>query len=95
MQENMRNFDLVVDDFAHAMHMSNSLLYLKCKKSFGMSPNKFIMQERLRHAVELLDRQTYNVTEVAYECGFSDPKYFSKFFKKAMGMAPSEYSKKN
>lgn len=95
MQENMRNFDLVVDDFAHAMHMSNSLLYLKCKKSFGMSPNKFIMQERLRHAVELLDRQTYNVTEVAYQCGFSDPKYFSKFFKKAMGMAPSEYSKKN
>jgi AraC-like DNA-binding protein len=36
----------------------------------------------------------YNVSETAYSCGFADPNYFSKVFKKMIGVAPSEYLSK-
>lgn len=35
-----------------------------------------------------------SISEVAYKCGFSDPKYFSRCFKKTMGCSPTEYMKR-
>ena len=91
VQGNLTNSELSVEDLASAMCVSNSLLYLKCKKVLGMPPKKFLMEERLNMAKQLIQDPNINVTEVAYRCGFSDPKYFSKCFKKATGVNPSEY----
>ena len=91
VQGNLTNSELSVEDLASAMGVSNSLLYLKCKKVLGMPPKKFLMEERLNMAKQLIQDPNINVTEVAYRCGFSDPKYFSKCFKKATGVNPSEY----
>ena len=91
VQGNLTNSELSVEDLASAMGVSNSLLYLKCKKVLGMPPKKFLMEERLNMAKQLIQDPNINVTEVAYRCGFSDPKYFSKCFKKDTGVNPSEY----
>ena len=92
MEANISNSELSVDSFAQAMGMSRSVFYLNMKRVFGSTPNNFIQEARMARAKELLRARSGNVSEVAYRCGFSDPKYFSRCFKKATGVSPSEYS---
>lgn len=46
---------------------------------------------RVTKAKELLEDETVSIKEVCYKVGYSDPNYFSKIFKKATGMTPTEY----
>ena len=58
-----------------------------------MTPHKFLNDRRLQTAASML-RSQYNdgnVTEVARQCGFREPLYFSRMFKKRYGVSPSHY----
>ncbi len=57
----------------------------------GMTPKEFLVETRLRHASELLCESEYPVGEVARFVGYDDAFNFSKMFKRAYGMSPSEY----
>jgi transcriptional regulator GlxA family with amidase domain len=57
----------------------------------GTSPMEFLREARIRKAVKMLETTSKNVSEIAYQCGFSDPKYFSKCFKATFEQTPSEY----
>jgi transcriptional regulator GlxA family with amidase domain len=46
---------------------------------------------RLQRAAQLLEKSNMTVAEVAYETGFNNPKYFSKYFKTEYGKLPSTY----
>ena len=59
----------------------------------GKSPNSFLKEYRLNKALELLDIKMSNISEIAYQTGFSSPTYFSKCFYEAYGMLPSKYNK--
>jgi AraC-like DNA-binding protein len=50
---------------------------------------------RLKRAAQYLEKSQLSVSEIAYEVGFNDPKYFSRYFKEEFGMVPSEYAKLN
>lgn len=89
--DNMSSPDLKIDDIADAMSMSRSVLYSKIKQSVGMTPIDFVRHIRIMRACELLQQTNDSLTNIAFEVGFSDPKYFSKVFKKEMGIVPSEY----
>ena len=73
-----------------ALLVSRSLLHTKMKSLVGLSMGDFIRKKRMDRACQML-RQGYNVSETAYATGFSDPNYFSKTFKKHLGVNPSEY----
>lgn len=89
--EHLSDTDLNVDFIAKEMCTSRSSLYIIMKKELDCTPNNFILDIRLNAARQmLLEKKSLNVSEVAYRCGFSDPKYFSRCFKKAMGVTPSE-----
>lgn len=89
--EHLSDADLNVDFIAKEMCTSRSSLYIIMKKELDCTPNNFILDIRLNTARQmLLEEKSLNVSEVAYRCGFSDPKYFSRCFKKAMGVTPSE-----
>lgn len=61
---------------------------------FGMTPHSYILSRRLSHAMSIIRSGDFNtIGEVANACGFSDPLYFSKVFKKAYGMPPSDLRK--
>ena len=60
-----------------------------------MTPRSYIIFLRIKYACDLLKSQMYNVTEISELCGFSNVYYFSKCFKKQMGVPPSEYIKLN
>ena len=91
MKQNVANPDLDVMLFARETGMSRSVLYIKMKSTFGCTPNNYVQDYRMGLARHLLTRnKELNVSEVAYRCGFSDPKYFTRCFKKAVGCTPTE-----
>lgn len=65
-------------------------------KEHGMSPLTYLMEKRIDCAKQLLLRRNnndsnYSIKEIAEMCGFSDPLYFSRYFKKITGVPPKEY----
>jgi len=88
---NEAGFD--VGSFGKQIGLSRSQLYRKITSITGYSPNDFIKEFRLKKAVNLIEKQHGNVTEIAFQSGFSNPSYFSKCFQKRFGILPSEYAK--
>ena len=86
-----RNPDLKVDDFNMSLGCSKSQLYRKMIALTGKSPNIFIRDFRLNEAMKLLNKQADNISEIAFETGFSSPSYFSKCFFNKYGILPSDY----
>jgi signal transduction histidine kinase/DNA-binding response OmpR family regulator len=82
-----------VEKLCRSMALSRPVLFRKFKAITGDSPQTYINQIRLRRAVELLQLGRMNINEVAFECGFGDPKYFSTAFKKHFGKTPTDYLK--
>lgn len=83
--------DLKIDNIADAMGMSRSVLYTKIKQQLGMTPIDFVRHVRIMRACELLKDTDESLSSVAFAVGFSDPKYFSKVFKRETGIVPTEY----
>jgi len=83
--------NLKVDDFNKPVGHSKSQLYRKMMLLTGRSPNTFIKDYRLNEAVKLLNKNAGNISEIAFETGFSSPSYFSKCFQKKYGHFPSGY----
>jgi len=82
-----------VSDFHKNLGYSKSKLYRIMISLIGLSPNNFLKNYRLNKALKLLDRKTSNISEIAYQTGFSSPTYFSKCFHEAYGILPSNYIK--
>jgi DNA-binding response OmpR family regulator len=95
VEENLSNFEFTHDDLFEALNTSKSTLYRKIKSLTGFSPSEFIRNIRLKHACLMLKSGTGNISEVAYDVGFNDPKYFSTCFKNEFGMTPREYIREN
>jgi AraC-like DNA-binding protein len=83
--------NLKVDDFNRPVGHSKSQLYRKLMLLTGKSPNTFIKDYRLNEAVKLLNKNAGNISEIAFETGFSSPSYFSKCFQKKYGHFPTGY----
>ena len=74
--------------------MSRVHLYKKLLQITGKTPIEFIRTIRLKRAAQLLRESQLYVSEIAYEVGFNNPKYFSKYFKDEFGVLPSAYQLK-
>ena len=94
METQMDNSELTIDAFAEHLMLSRTIFYRKLKSIIGLTPVDFIREIRIKRAVQLIDSGEYNFSQIAYMTGFSDPKYFSKCFKKVMGVTPTEYKEK-
>ncbi|MBQ8046884.1 MAG: response regulator [Prevotella sp.] len=90
VSENLSNSDFAIADITQQLAISRSLLHTKMKNLTGISMGDYIRKKRLDKACQLL-QQGFNVSETAYRTGFSDPNYFSKTFKKHIGISPTEY----
>ncbi|WP_339903569.1 helix-turn-helix transcriptional regulator, partial [uncultured Cyclobacterium sp.] len=64
-----------------------------CNALTGQSPLEFIRSIRLQRAAQLLKQNQFSVSEVAYQVGFNNAKYFSKYFKSYFGTLPSQFQK--
>ncbi|SRX55873.1 nickel-binding protein [Aequorivita sp. CIP111184] len=82
---------LNVGGFCNRLGYSKSQLYRKMMFVLGKSPNTFIKDYRLEQALLLLQKQTYNISEIAFKTGFNSPAYFSKCFRGKYEILPSKY----
>ncbi len=91
IEQRIGDEELKVDEMAEAVNMSRTVFYGRVRSLVGMSPSDFLRSVRMQRATQLLVHSRMAVAEVAYAVGFTDPKYFSKCFKKDTGLTPSEY----
>jgi ligand-binding sensor domain-containing protein/signal transduction histidine kinase/DNA-binding response OmpR family regulator len=91
LEENISNSEFNVNQFAAEIGMSTPVFYKKIKALTGLTVNNFVKSIRLKRAVQLLNQNAGNVSEIAYMVGFNDAKYFSKEFRKQYGKTPSAY----
>lgn len=75
--------------------MSKSTFYRLFKRELGISPNDFILSEKIVKAKQLLNNPTAKIATVSYELGFSDVNYFIRVFKKNVGKTPGHYQQES
>ena len=85
--------DFETQILADEVGMSRMNLHRKLKALTGQTPSQFVCSMRLKRAAQLIEQNAGNVTEVAYEVGFSSSSYFTQCFKSEFGILPSEFSK--
>ena len=93
IEENIGDSELRVDDMASQLRMSRTVFYERIKEIADMAPADFLRHVRMQRAEELIKGTREPFSQISYQVGFTDPKYFSKCFKKHTGMSPSEYRK--
>ncbi|MEO0725487.1 MAG: two-component regulator propeller domain-containing protein [Bacteroidota bacterium] len=94
IDQHLQQSTFEVDDLAREMGMSESQVRRKLNALTGLPPVRFIRSVRVQRAQVLLRSSELSVAEIAYETGFSDPKYFSRIFSRATGYSPSDFRKK-
>ena len=86
-----------VKELADKLNISYTLIYKKMISLTGLPPVKFILLYRLQIARKIFEESAHNnliVSEVAYQVGFNDPKYFTRCFVKQYNKTPSSFINK-
>ncbi len=91
LKENYKNPELTIKQAAQKSFISEVYFRRLFKEEFGISPQKYIINARIKYAVGLIECGYYTLGEVAEMSGFTDYKYFSSVFHKALGVPPSKY----
>lgn len=85
---------LKIDKLHHLCGISDTYFRKIFAQRFGMSPQSYVLTERITHAKSIIESGDYDsVKEISEAVGYSDPLYFSKAFKKAFGLSPLAYEK--
>lgn len=90
-EQHLSNPDLKISDMAAALALGRTTLTERVKEITGMPPADFIRYLRIQRSCRLISTTDLTLSQIAYAVGFSDPNYFSKAFKRATGLAPSQY----
>ena len=91
VEDNIARSDLSVEELSKELGMSRVHLYKKLLAITGKTPIEFIRMIRLQRAAQLLRGSQQNISEIAYQVGFNNPKYFSRYFKEEFGILPSAF----
>ena len=89
-KEVMSDPDASVDLLAGKLGLGRSQFYRKIKALTNYSPVELMRRLRLKQARHLLTTTEKNISEIAYEVGFSSPAYFSKCYREAFNETPTE-----
>ena len=92
LSENYKNPQYEAGEFAEAMGVSKNLLNEKLNHLTGQTISQYVRNYRLNVARELIEinktTRNLNISEIAYDVGFNDPKYFTRCFTKRFGVSP-------
>ena len=88
---NDANFNLSI--FSDRMHRCERQLQRKFKSILGMTPMEYVRVMRLKRAVQLLEQQAGNISEIAFKVGFRNPRHFTNAFRRLYNVSPKEYMK--
>lgn len=95
MMHRSYNRELTIAELAASVFVSEGYLRALFQEKCGMSPKKYLNTIRVSEAKQLLIETSLGITEIAGSVGFSDPLYFSQFFRHSVGVSPTEFRKKH
>lgn len=81
--------NFTMQTLAESLHLSKPTFYRKIKTITGLSAKDFIRRIKMEIAYQLLISRRFNVTEVAWKCGYSNARHFSKVFYEVFRQYPS------
>ena len=84
-----------VEKLCRLLALSNSQVHRKLSALTGLSATHFIRSVRLIKAKEMMVDSRFKISAIALDCGFKDPAYFSRVFKKEFGMTPQQWQNEN
>ena len=93
IDEGYANLDLNVADLLRQSGYAEDYIRAEFKRVTSLTPTRFLTNIRIKRAAALLEiyGPCKSVAEIAEACGFRDPVYFSKQFKRLMGISPAAY----
>ena len=83
--------EIKLSDLANLAGISQYHFSRLFKKSLGISPNQYLIKQRVERAKSLLKKSDLSVTEVAFSCGFNSHSHFGKYFRQFTGFTPKQY----
>lgn len=95
VEKHLGDSEFSVQVLVKEMAMSQSVFYRRIKSITGQTAVEFIRDVRLKRAAQLLAQTTMRVSEIAFEVGIEDAKYFRKAFQKLYSLTPSDYARQH
>jgi len=92
IEQNLHDTELDTEMVSAAIGVSRTQLWRIFKKTTDKTLGDYIRDLRLEKAAEMLKTNKYRVSEVAFEVGYSDAKYFTKNFQKKYGVSPTQFA---
>ncbi len=92
---NLGNADFGVKELAHESGISLYRLNRRLRSINRKTTRQFIQELRLQKALEMLQNEEFNVSEIAYRTGFSSPSYFNSCFREFFGYPPGKVKKRS
>lgn len=87
------NNPITLKDVAQNQNVNASYLSAQFKRELGETLTDYIRKQRIRSAIALLNTTTMSIQDIAFQVGVEDISYFSKQFKKQVGLSPMQYRK--
>lgn len=88
------NKNISIDDVARDSSISSSYLSHLFKEKLNFTVNSYITRIRIEKSIELMDKRELTIGEISKKVGFNSQNYFTKIFKKYIGVTPINYRKK-
>jgi two-component system response regulator YesN len=83
--------DITLQDIADRFYLSREYISRKFKQEYHETITNYLTKIRIEKAKELLENPHLKIYEVSFKVGYQNEKYFSKVFKKMVGLTPNEY----
>jgi AraC family transcriptional regulator len=83
--------DIKLADLAALLDMSQFHFSHMFKRSLGMAPYQYLLQQRIERAKQLLKKSDQSISDIAFLCGFNSHSHLSKQFRQLTGMTPTAY----
>ncbi|GAB3961765.1 hypothetical protein GCM10028805_61400 [Spirosoma harenae] len=87
--------NLQIKELADEACMSEPTFYRTFKQTFGLTPVDYVNQQRIDLASRLLRTTTRCLDDISLQCGFNNPTYFMRLFRRQTGFSPSQYRKQS
>ncbi|WOO40913.1 helix-turn-helix transcriptional regulator [Rubellicoccus peritrichatus] len=87
----MTSEDLTLGGIAQRLNCNADSLSARFSREVGQTAMEYLANLRIERARGLLEEGVMTISEIAWSCGYRDPNYFSRLFKKRIGITPSQF----
>lgn len=85
--------NITIKQIAERLHLSTTQINREFYKYYRQNPYTYLLNNKINMAKRLLVSSDLNINEISDKLGFNDPHYFSRIFKKKVGISPTDYKK--